>query len=439
LLGLNEQLVLSMEQEADKAIAKRSIPGSVVLFLLLSISAFISDIESDIPIFYYTLLSLSILTIVIHLFLVRSLEQQTDESITRWKIKFSLIVLFSSINWSIFSSWALIQYGIEISTLEYLLFTAGIASGAASALFVWKRLAQMYLTILLIPIIIVMETQIADPDSIILGLGFALYFIFLFYQIYRSNDEYWIALLNNRKLEIQTQELTEANRIKTEFLSNMSHELRTPLNAILGYGQLLELDIKDDNQKTQVKEILNAGNHLLTMINELLDLSKIEAGKIEVTMQNCQLNNIIEECAVLIKPLAEANSIQIINNTEHGPSYFAYVDVLRFKQVMLNLLSNAIKYNCDNGSITINIEQVNSKRLRIEVSDTGQGLSQEQQERLFTRFTRLEGHKNIEGTGIGLSISKQIIELMDGAIGVESEEGKGSKFWIEVAVGSETE
>ena len=436
LVGLNDHLVLSMQQEADKSIAKRSIPGSVVLFLLLSVSAFISAIETDHPVFYYTLLSFSILTIVLHLSIVKSLSRQTDASIIRWKTQFSIVVVFSSINWGTFSSWSLLYYGIDSSTLVYLLFSAGIASGAASAMFIWKRLAQLYLVVLLLPVVFVLEILIDDPLSVWLGFGFLLYFAFLFYQVYRSNDEYWQALINNKKLQVQAQELEKANKAKTEFLSSMSHELRTPLNAILGFGQLLDIDIKDESQKMYIGEVVKAGEHLLALINEVLDLSHVESGKIELAMKNYSLNSIIDESVMLIKPLADAKSIRVINNVGSERHFVAHIDSMRFKQVMLNLLSNAVKYNRDNGSITINIEQKDPKRIRIEIIDTGHGISREQQKLLFEPFTRLNKHENIEGTGIGLAITRRIIELMGGAIGVESEEGEGSKFWIEVVVGS---
>lgn len=235
-----------------------------------------------------------------------------------------------------------------------------------------------------------------------------------------------------------TEEANRANQAKSEFLSNMSHELRTPLNAILGFGQLLAMDIEDDEQKRNVDEILKAGDHLLTLINEILDLSKIETGNLELSLEPCHLNTIIEEVIALIKPLAEIRNIHITNNISQKTNYSIQVDYTRFKQVMLNLLSNAVKYNRDKGTITISCEVGKNNKLRIKIGDTGEGLSEEQLKILFDPFVRMDRHKNVEGTGIGLTITRHLIELMAGTIGVESQQGKGSTFWVETNICQDT-
>jgi len=235
------------------------------------------------------------------------------------------------------------------------------------------------------------------------------------------------------KILIEAKNISDkANKMKSEFLSNMSHELRTPLNAILGYGQLLEMKSENEESQNYTKEILKGGNHLLTLINEILDLSKIEAGHLDLYIEDCSLNTLLDECIALIKPLAIKHDISIINNISADVNYIIKVDYTRIKQALLNLLSNAVKYNRDEGSITINIENLPDQQLHISITDTGKGLYPDQINRLFNPFERIEAkNSNIEGTGIGLTITKRLIEAMEGSIGVTSLPGQGTTFWLE--------
>jgi signal transduction histidine kinase len=232
------------------------------------------------------------------------------------------------------------------------------------------------------------------------------------------------------ELEVARQEAEHANIAKSEFLSSMSHELRTPLNAILGFAQLIEMNTKVDNTRESSQEIINAGNHLLSLINQVLDLSKIESGNLDLSFKKCFLNEILDDMITLIKPLAEKNSI-IIDNKVNTLSYIN-VDEIRFKQILLNILSNAIKYNRENGKVIINSSVNDRNIICLSISDTGTGLTDEQLNNIFEPFERLgKENSNIEGTGLGLKISKELIELMGGTITVESTVGKGSIFFIQ--------
>jgi PAS domain S-box-containing protein len=226
-------------------------------------------------------------------------------------------------------------------------------------------------------------------------------------------------------------EAERANNAKSEFLSSMSHELRTPMNAILGFGQLLEIDAGlSEEQADYVGEMIKAGRHLLELINEVLDLSRIESGNINLSLEPLPCAELIEECLALVKPIAQGVGIAIKDAVIGG--YVIRADRTRLKQVLLNLLSNAIKYNRPQGEVEI-LASVQDGLVRLAVSDTGYGIPAVRQQELFQPFSRLGAENTaIEGTGIGLTISRRIVEMMGGTIGMDSEEGRGSTFWIEL-------
>lgn len=223
-----------------------------------------------------------------------------------------------------------------------------------------------------------------------------------------------------------------ANQAKSEFLSSMSHELRTPMNAILGFGQLMEYDdtLPEEHQDS-VKEILKAGAHLLELINEVLDLAKVESGKIELSLEPLALSPVVEECLALVGPLAAQHDVLL--DYQGLSSAVVRADNTRLKQVILNLLSNAIKYNRAGGSVSVDVQPEGTERLRVRVTDTGRGIPQARLAELFQPFSRLDAENSpIEGTGIGLSITRRIVDMMGGKVDVHSEVGVGSTFWFEL-------
>lgn len=237
--------------------------------------------------------------------------------------------------------------------------------------------------------------------------------------------------LTEQALERAKEAAEAASRAKSEFLARMSHELRTPMNAILGFAQVLQRMPMTGEQQEFVREILQAGEHLLALINELLDLSRIEAGKLAVAIEAVALKPILDQALKLVEPQLTARGLSYACTC--ATDCWLMADATRLRQVLTNLLSNAVKFNRPGGRITVDCERLAGDRLRVRVSDTGPGISREKQALLFTHFERLGAEKQgIEGLGIGLALSYQLVKLMGGELGVESEPGRGATFWLEL-------
>ena len=243
-------------------------------------------------------------------------------------------------------------------------------------------------------------------------------------------------VLHETNLALQNAKFVaeRANLAKSDFLSNMSHELRSPLNAILGFTQLIDSGspLPTPGQKASIDQILRAGWYLLELINEILDLALIESGKMSLSQESMSLADVLDDCHAMIEPQASKRGIRVVFPRFDG-AVFVKADQTRVKQVFINLLSNAIKYNRDGGQVEVTCSAGGEERLRISVRDTGLGLPPQDLAQLFQPFNRLGQQAGAEeGTGIGLVVSKRLVELMGGSIGVESTVGVGSVFWIEL-------
>ena len=236
----------------------------------------------------------------------------------------------------------------------------------------------------------------------------------------------------NAELQEAAAEADRANRAKSEFLSRMSHELRTPLNAILGFGQLLEIDELSPEQLDGVRQILGGGRHLLDLINEVLDISRIEAGRMSLSIEPVPVAQILHEALDLVRPLIDQRGIRLEVPPAGLCERHVRADRQRVKQIVINLLSNAVKYNRREGTVAISCRET-PRGLRIEVRDTGHGIAPDKLERLFTPFDRLGAEESTEeGTGLGLALAKKLAEVMGGTMGVESTVEVGSTFWLEL-------
>lgn len=240
------------------------------------------------------------------------------------------------------------------------------------------------------------------------------------------------SMLAARAAEAQAARLDAeiANRAKTDFLSRISHELRTPLNAILGFAQLLERDVRGTPKHRSVELILSGGHHLLQLVNDVLDISRIESGNLVMRLTPLDLNSIILETIAMTNTQAQQHQVEVYFEPIHPPQkVWVMADRHRLLQVLLNLMSNAMKYNRANGRVDLSVHAVDANYWRVEVADTGIGIAAELEHRLFSPFARAEDNR-VEGTGLGLAVSKSLIESMQGELGWSRRPHEGSIFWM---------
>ncbi len=255
-----------------------------------------------------------------------------------------------------------------------------------------------------------------------------------------TNMDITVQVQHEKELNLAKTIAEEANLAKSEFLSRMSHELRTPMNSILGFAQLMEMGDLAPNYKKGVRHILNSGKHLLNLINEVLDIFRIEAGHLTLSIESVQIITLIKQMIDTFQPLAASKKVNMSLLNLSGPEILAKADQQRLKQVLLNLIDNAIKYNFVGGNVVVKTEltalkESKARMIRISVTDDGPGISPENKGKVFLPFERLGAeHTNNIGTGLGLAVVKKLIEAMNGEIGIESNPGAGTTFWIELAV-----
>ena len=369
----------------------------------------------------------------------RNRKNNTVDIYKAYKIYLTGIIA-NGLGWSIiiFLVFPVVDLAGEILLLIVVM---GFSAAAHTTLGFKKLPVISFAFLLTIPLVyVVYQSELPNATAIIMAIIFQAVFVLrsslMFYNsTYTMLGSMEIATQRERELKIQTAEANSANKAKSEFLSRMSHELRTPLNAVLGMNELLIRDSNEplsEKQTARAYKINDAGKHLLSIVDDVLDLSRIEAGCIDVSLKLTDCQTIIDESIKLIENKAVAKDITITSEISRTEAY-AIADAKRLKQVIVNLLDNAVKYNKHGGQVTIALNTNNKSFIRISVTDTGYGIPQESIDKLFLPFSRLNTeHLDIDGTGIGLSLCKQLAELMNGNIGLECQQDKGCCFWIEI-------
>jgi signal transduction histidine kinase/ActR/RegA family two-component response regulator len=248
-------------------------------------------------------------------------------------------------------------------------------------------------------------------------------------ELSASNAQLEREIAERRRAE---EDASRANRAKSEFLSRMSHELRTPLNGILGFAQLLEMDASEPAEQESVSHILKGGRHLLALIDEVLDISRIEAGRLPISLEPVLVGDTVRTALDLVRPQAAARDVALGGDAGDDERHVT-ADRQRLQQVLLNLLSNAVKYNRQGGAVTVSSATRPGGRIAIAVADTGMGIPEAMLDRLFTPFDRLGAEQSdVQGTGLGLALSRRLVEAMGGQLLVESRPGTGSTFIVEL-------
>ena len=382
-------------------------------------------------------LQLTLAVARVHIVNLLARTDATQQSFVAFKLYYTALMLVIGVTWGGASVLASI-YSPEITLVTIALIIAGLGGGAVSTLtpvfsgfvtFFFGSALTLSIAMFFSPyeVMVVMSPVVLLYTMIVFSSG---------YKLYNSVVDALKLTHDARQLNevvVQQKEYAEqANRAKSTFLSSMSHELRTPLNAILGFSQLLKMDDLNPQQSQNLEEIHVAGEHLLSLINEVLDLSKVESGDVELNLQPVFIQESMQRCISMMKPLAEKRQITLVK-LEEETHWCIEADVKRVQQVFLNLLSNAIKYNKHGGEVTIFCQQINDKFLRVSIKDTGFGIAKEKQEEVFSPFHRLGWEAgSVEGSGIGLFFTKKLMGLMHGQLGFESEQGVGSTFWCEL-------
>ncbi len=359
-----------------------------------------------------------------------------DQSRKSWGTRFLAGSTFAGFWWGMLS-WLGYSVENEYQTL-IVVCIVGVAGGSLATLsYRWHTIVFF-----LMPALLLLELRLVFESNDFFLVVSCLLAVFILFTLSTSRRAYKNSNQNIRlrieadfrknALTAAKNEAEHANKAKSIFLSNMSHELRTPLNAIIGYTQLLQHDESlKQKQRDNIREITVAGELLLELVNQILDLSSIEEGNLKVSIEPVALKSILQECTSLIQPLADKNRIRLDCNIDSND--YVMADHTRLKQIILNLLSNAIKYNHTPGMVEVRCSHVADGRVRIEVKDSGYGIPADKLNSLFEPFNRLEVNtKKIEGTGIGLAISRKLAEMMKGSLDLQSEIGHGSTFWVEL-------
>ena len=420
----------SLIKVADKDLAKDATLGSVFFLVSWLFIVYTTNVADELPLISMTGILLFGLLTATRLVLGLGFEKLYERMAPRrWQYAFGAIVLINGLTWGALSAILVWSYFPSWPAYLTLICTAVLGAGAANTLNTHLRLLMGFLVLAAVPSVIPLIINSATDSS---GFGILLLLFILFLMGFgrQLNHRYWNSLRSSHQLEMALHKAEAADRAKSQFLANMSHEIRTPLNAVLGLAQVGRRDSQELDARNRFSHILASGQHLLGIINEILDLSKLDAGKLRIDSVPFDLTANVNEALEFVQESANTKGLNLI--VEHDPELPEWIkgDPLRLRQILVNLLGNAIKFT-GQGEVRLTVYPVN-KHICFAVIDTGIGIDAEQIPRLFDSFEQADGAstRSYSGTGLGLAISRDLARLMGGSITVESMPDQGSTFTL---------
>ncbi|HYQ71745.1 MAG TPA: ATP-binding protein, partial [Gammaproteobacteria bacterium] len=422
---------------ADRDLAKEATLSSILFLVGWLVVVATTNVPKDLPGTSLTGIVLFVLLVATRLYLGLGFDRLYERmSPRRWQYAFGAVVLVNGLTWGALCAIVVWRYFPAWPAYLALFCTAGFASGGTNSINTHLRLLRGFLTLAVVPSAVVL-LMLDVENSQIFGILLVVYFLFLMVFSRQLNARYWAALQNSHLLEAQVVMLQEArdkaevaNRAKSQFLANISHEIRTPLNAVLGFAQVGRRTSADAAGRTRFGHILASGQHLLRIIDEILDLSKLDAGKLHVHSIPFQLAATVDETLDLVREAAGGKGLKL--TVEYAPQLPDWVmgDPQRLRQILANLLDNAVKFTRE-GNVSLVVNPVNGQ-IGFSVTDTGIGIDNAQISRLFHAFEQADGTttRRFGGAGLGLAISLHLAELMGGTITAGGAPGKGSTFTL---------